>query len=457
MTCSELTWLCLGIIVCEEEMGTIKNRANKNIYHCCSRTYLTTPPTMNGLISLLTFDDEAPVGTIDITGGGTGALNPTVSNRYKVKMYTLPGNMLSDTEERVLILSLIRATTSLSAPASEWRNWLVSYFWIVLPDIRADLEAVDLITPLPYPQAFLDGIKRMVANYQLPDRPAANPNPDTSYFSEDDSQFPSLPGIPEVDNSHLPLSSEMVLAMDWESLVAHAALILFIMGNSVQNSRDPTNTVTESVTRITERRARALLGKMYIPNAAILLSGDLAITTQSTKAIHAAWSSLPMVKQIVIKCLLGVTPNAAPVYSALWTTLKLLRYSGMSYVPWIAEMVRVFPEMVNWEEMASFNHILSASAQRVMDLNAVERPYYKLYMGDSVDHYPRRGLEGLILCAYRYAQTNPEAASDLVRYAAPRSDHPIVARFERQLELRGMRYRQTVPPQGHQGGQGQAA
>lgn len=338
---------------------------------------------------------------------------PATGFTKKITYYTLPETASTETRERVMFY-LASLGTSSEESLEKWKSWIVTYVCAMTPALSKMLNAkMFQATQIPSPKLLeVDTIFSDAESAILKDDAAAVESITARLASLD--TFPVLPKMAE----KLNLANANG---EWTAKViaCHFSIMLFLAGKRVDGNDH---------SQVTIARPRAIKSKAHLDGTIELLEGTFRMSNRAHTRINDAWSEMGALRAIVFTEYAKFESAEVDEYQNLiWTTMHLLRFSGMSHAAIVFSFLQVCPWV---HEIPTLRPALALYARSVVEAEKVDSklfPYIKLIYGDKSTFFLRKDLEPLIACAVSVlTETNPTLAA----YYTKPEFAPIVEAFE---------------------------
>lgn len=338
---------------------------------------------------------------------------PATGFTKKITYYTLPETASTETRERVMFY-LASLGTSSEESLEKWKSWVVTYVCAMTPALSKMLNAkMFQATQIPSPKLLeVDTIFSDAESAILKDDAAAVESITARLAALD--TFPVLPRMAE----KLNLANANG---EWTAKViaCHFSIMLFLAGKRVDGNDH---------SQVTIARPRAIKSKAHLDGTIELLEGTFRMSNRAHTRINDAWSEMGALRAIVFTEYAKFESAEVDEYQNLiWTTMHLLRFSGMSHAAIVFSFLQVCPWVY---EIPTLRPALALYARSVVEAEKVDSklfPYIKLIYGDKSTFFLRKDLEPLIACAVSVlTETNPTLAA----YYTKPEFAPIVEAFE---------------------------
>lgn len=333
----------------------------------------------------------------------------------KIPFYVFPEDMAEMTAERVMFY-IAALGTSEEPSLEKWKSWIVTYVCLITPGVTKMLDT-RLFQPHQVQAGTILEISRLFDEAE-----EALDNDNVEKSAEITAQLASLKGFPLLPQ----MASGLNLADangEWRVKVVtcHFSIMLFLAGKRVSG---------DNHSQITVSRPKAVKAKAHIEDMVDLLEGSFKMSNVAHFKINDAWAELGALKGVVFpEYVKFESSEASELHNLIWTTMHLLRFSGMSHASIVYHFLQVCPWV---HEIPTLRPALAIYAKSVVEAGKVDPklfPYVKLIYGDKSTFFPRKELEPLIACAVSVlTETNPTLAAYFVR---PEFS-PIVEAFEQK-------------------------
>lgn len=338
---------------------------------------------------------------------------PATGFTKKITYYTLPETASTETRERVMFY-LASLGTSSEESLEKWKSWVVTYVCAMTPSLSKMLNAkMFQATQIPSP-------KLLEVNTIFSDAESAILRDDVTAVEGITARLASLDTFPLLPK----MAEKLNLANangEWTAKViaCHFSIMLFLAGKRVDGNDH---------SQVTIARPRAIKSKAHLDGTIELLEGTFRMSNRAHTRINDAWSEMGALRAIVFTEYAKFESAEVDEYQNLiWTTMHLLRFSGMSHAAIVFSFLQVCPWI---HEIPTLRPALALYARSVVEAEKVDSklfPYIKLIYGDKSTFFLRKDLEPLIACAVSVlTETNPTLAA----YYTKPEFAPIVEAFE---------------------------
>lgn len=206
-------------------------------------------------------------------------------------------------------------------------------------------------------------------------------------------------------------------------VVCHYSIVLFMAGKRVAGDNHD---------QINIQRPRALRSKIHYSEPLEMLEGSFRMSNHCHTAVNDAWSDMSSLKAVVFTEYSKYdSPDSDESQNIIWTTMHMLRFSGMSHAAILFNFLQTYP----WAgDMPLLRASLSTYIRSVVAASKVEKrvlPYVKLIQGDKSGLFARKELEPLIACAVAALQ---EVQPTLAAYYTKPEFSAIVEAFLERRE-----------------------
>lgn len=338
---------------------------------------------------------------------------PATGFTKKITYYTLPETASTETRERVMFY-LASLGTSSEESLEKWKSWVVTYVCAMTPALSKMLNA-KMFQAIQIPSTKLLEVDTIFSDAEsaiLKDDAAAVESITARLASLD--TFPLLPKMAEKLNL-ADANGEWTAKV----IACHFSIMLFLAGKRVDGNDH---------SQVTIARPRAIKSKAHLDGTIELLEGTFRMSDRAHTRINDAWSEMGALRAIVFTEYAKFESAEVDEYQNLiWTTMHLLRFSGMSHAAIVFSFLQVCPWVY---EIPTLRPALALYARSVVEAEKVDSklfPYIKLIYGDKSTFFLRKDLEPLIACAVSVlTETNPTLAA----YYTKPEFAPIVEAFE---------------------------
>jgi len=346
------------------------------------------------------------------------ALAPT-SFSERVQYYSLAENAAEETR---LALSryLAYCGTSEGGALMAWKTWIVTWACLVTPAFAQRLPSTSyrkVEITAPQSTGLLTTISQLQAALDSEDRAAVDT---ASQALKALGSFPLLPRInPAAD---LGLGNG-----EWIGKVAlcYYSLVLFLAGKRIEG---------DDHSQITDLRPKALRGKAHISDTLDFLEGELRMSDSAHFLINNAWSEMGQLRAVVFTEYAGYdTDDTDIAKDIIWTSIHLLRYSGMSHALITYNFLQAYPWAIDVPALKTSISIYMSSLKKAGEVDQRLFPFLKLIYGDKAGLFPRKEMEPLIACAVDAQKETTSTLADFYRNAA---FNPVVEAFRAEMERR---------------------
>lgn len=331
----------------------------------------------------------------------------------KILFYVLPDNISSESRERTLfLLAALGASTEESL--DKWKSWILTYVCAMTPAI-AKMVSSKMFQAIQVSSARILEIDQVFEEVEK-----AIEQDDATAVGVLTTKLASL----EIFTALPRLPSGLNLANangEWNAKVVacHFSIMLFLAGKRVDGNDH---------SQITTARPRAVKSKAHLAGTVDLLEGTFRLSNTAHTRINDAWSEMGALRAIVFTEYAKFESAEVDEYqNIIWTTMHLLRFSGMSHAAIVFSFLQVCPWV---HEIPTLRPALAAYARSIVEAEKVDQklfPYVKLIYGDKSTFFLRKDLEPLIACAVSVlTETNPTLAA----YFTKAEFAPIVEAFE---------------------------
>lgn len=311
--------------------------------------------------------------------------------------------------------------TNRGGSVSAWKVYILAYTVMLFPRIEQSLPR-EIYSPVPIPQETItatlqafSGILSIPEDYDEEDLHQAERVMNTTRIG------PGLP-LPDPDCMSRYLSNEAAPKV----IASHYSILLFIAGKRIEG---------DDHSALTQNRPQALIKKAHLPADPELLIGCLRFSDEAHLLLNSAWQELAALRGIVFPTFAEFSSEATDeVQDLIYTTMHLLRYSGMQHAKIVHGFLGAYPWARDVPQLrtsiAKFDESIIAAAGYPSKI----QPYVKLIYGDKTEIFPRKEMEVLISCAVAsMADTSP----DIVNFYNSDAFTPIVDAFLAERDRRG--------------------
>lgn len=316
----------------------------------------------------------------------------------KLPYYVLPEN-LGYEQHCFALFYLAGLATAVEGSLESWKSWVVTYVCAVTPSFAKQLDAK------AYQATAVEaGILRQFLGLYTELEAALGAEDINAVHTISDTlcNIPVFPLLPKMDKTLSFGDANGEWSM--KPIVCHYAIMLYLAGKRVTGANHA---------QVTVARPKALKAKAHLEDEVSLLEGSFRMSDFSHSKINDAWSELGSVRSVVFtEYLKYESAHADESQNLIWTTMHLLRFSGMSHAAIIFNFIQVCPWV---DEIPTLRPALAAYARSVIaaaKCDAKIFPYLKLIYGDKSTFFARKDMEPLIACAVNVlAETNQTLAA----------------------------------------------
>lgn len=329
----------------------------------------------------------------------SGPLLPTALT-LKTKVYVVPAGLSADQLLMVGLVFMLMGTAD-SATLEMWKSYLVSYTCFLIPGMRQRLPT-DLFTfstiPMAMITAVLERVQPYVAAAQLDE--ASNTLPDDG-----------LSGI--MLHGDLPAAAALQ-GYKWcgaeatsKHVFSHYSIIVYLAGKVVtEEKRD--NFVTA--------RSGAMISKAKLDALTLTLNGPLRLSDSSHIYLNAAWGEMSIFRATCFLEFMGyASMKVTHSQELIYTSVHLLRYSGMSHAMFAYKLIRAYPWVKDFEPLQSSYHVFMDSLRMSLKVPEQLQPYLKIIYADKSGLFPRKDMEPLVACALAEEEKVSESITNFYR------------------------------------------
>lgn len=335
-------------------------------------------------------------------GYGTGSVAMATSFSEPITYYTLPETMSQKSRARI-VFYIAALGTSTDIGLKRWKSWLVTYVCAVTPAVgkmlnRKTFQAVQLSsTKVLEVDTIFDALEdQLDAEDAAGVERSSKALADLNIFAD----FPRMKGGLNLGAANGEWTFKVV--------ACHYSIVLFLAGKRVAG---------DDHSQITVARPRALKSKAHISDPVDLLEGSFKLSDVSHVKINDAWSEMGALRGVVFtEYIKFESVDTDEFQNLIWTTLHLLRFSGMSHASIVYNFLQVCPWV---HEIPTLRPALASYARSIVEASKVDPrlfPYIKLIYGDKSTFFQRKDLEPLIACAVSVlTETNPTLSAYFTR------------------------------------------
>ncbi|APG78631.1 hypothetical protein 2 [Hubei rhabdo-like virus 4] len=326
------------------------------------------------------------------------------------------------TEDRLRYLSAMASLgTSLTGTVASWKVYILAYTAMLFPSLEKAFPR-EIYAPIAIPPETVtavlgafNGLEAMPEEY------------DQEELHEAEVAFNKLslgPGLPM--GSSLMKTRFLPEEAAAKVIASHYSVLLFIAGKRIDS---------EDHSALTRNRPDALIRKAHMEQEPQLLTGNLRMSDKSHNELNSAWQELAALRGVIFPTFAEFAADTTDeVQDLIYTTMHLLRFSGMQHAKIVHGFLGAFP----WARevpalrsaIAKFDESVVAAAGYPIHI----QPYVKLIYGDKAEIFPRKEMEVLISCAVAASQ---ETSPDIVNFYSTDAFSPIVEAFMTERERRG--------------------
>lgn len=316
----------------------------------------------------------------------------------KIPFYVFPPNMTIQHRE-YMTFYLAGLGTSEEPRLEAWKSWIVTYVSIVTPPIAKMLNT-KMFQPI---MVSSPKILSLVEIFERVEKAIEDDNLTLAgQITAELEELVVFEGLPAMKKG-LNLATANG---EWTTkvIVSHYAIMLFLAGKRMSG---------DNHSQITVARPKALKGKAHLEGSIELLEGTFRMSDEAHVKINDAWSEMGSLRAVVFtEYARYEATTASEVQNLIWTTMHLLRFSGMSHAAIVFNFLQVCPWVY---EVPTLRPALATYIRSVVASSKVDQkifPYLKLIQGDKSDFFKRSELEPLIACAVSVlTETNPTLAA----------------------------------------------
>ncbi len=315
---------------------------------------------------------------------------PPTAFTNKIPYLTLSANIAP--EHRAIIgLALMAAGTNKTAPLDTWKSYIASYSAIMTPHITHKYSR-DSYQSLQLGEADVNRIVNGFAAFQEVLEGTEEPTTQAQNVAFCNSI--ALPGLPHPDPI-LPWH-ESYSEHNSKVITCHYSIVLFLAGKRIQGTDHGS---------ITRARPEALKGKAHLEGTIGFLDGGLRLSNESHILLNSAWSESSSLRAIVFTEYAKYSDMDTDFNQDLiYTTMHLLRYSGMQHAKITYNFINTYPWIVEIPSLKGPLATYMDSVRAASQFNPLIQPYIKLIYQDKSEIFPRNELEPLVACAIHVAK-----------------------------------------------------
>jgi hypothetical protein len=355
------------------------------------------------------------------SGVAKGGPTTMVSTSFakKIPYYVLPETMSLQARE-YFVFYIAALGTSEGQSMDAWKSWIVTYVCAVTPAVSKMLsskmfQAMQLSSP-----------KALLVTEVFEKVEKAIDSNDADLVTKLTTVLANLDifeGMPKM-KAGLSLT-EANGEWNYKILMCHFSIVLFLAGKRVAG---------DDHSQITVARPKALKSKAHLDDTIDLLEGSFRLSNKAHTRINDAWSEMGALRAVVFtEYAKFESATADESQNLIWTTMHLLRFSGMSHAAIVFNFLQVCPWVY---EIPTLRPAIAAYGRSVVEAAKVDPkmfPYMKLILGDKSTFFQRKELEPLIACAVSVlTETNPTLAG----YFTKPEFAPIVEAFNLKREAK---------------------
>lgn len=341
----------------------------------------------------------------------------TMAPRQSIPVFYLTTACTDRQRKAVMLCMTLCGRCADERPAS-WQSWVLTWSALCFPELikqyQDNAASVDYRYE-PLPDAFIQSCEAAVAA-QLNEETAGD-----AFVT-----FPSeLPNAAVV-----PVTIELVEAINIEALYAYYAMIVFIMGKSL---------TPENVSAITTRRPDALIRKRSLHQYAYILTGAGQIHPDHFKHVQSGWirSTQPRIVTVKLLARMTASPSRSEILDTISVNMEMLRNANQSYLFYIHELLTACPWAVSLPSLRSPYYHYCRMVTVLASVEEYLRPYYKLMMQDAAKEIRRRDIEPLISVATFFAA---QTRTTMNQYRINEGTFPTVIAFRTEALKRGYEF-----------------
>lgn len=318
----------------------------------------------------------------------------------KTTIYLVPKD-LTDRERLALGLAFALLGTSVSATLEQWKSYVCSYTCFLIPGILGRTPG-DSYSQVHLTRATLAPVLATIQAYM-----------DVAYADEASNTLPDggLDGLTihsGLPSAHAPAECKWVGAeATMKHIYGHYSLVVFLAGKTIGE---------DNRVAITEKRPLAVIGKASLDEHTLILNGALRLSDASHVYLHAAWSEMTSFRS---QCFLEFVGYASMevnfAQDIIYTSVHLLRFSGMGHAKLSYKLIRAYPWVVNFSPLAGSVATFLDSVRESARVPEHLQPYLKLIYGDKSSLFPRKDMEPLIACAAAEEETMSDTMTQFYR------------------------------------------
>lgn len=345
----------------------------------------------------------------------------TMAPRQMIPVYFLDHMTTTERERKAVMLCLTLSGRCTDERPAAWQSWVLTWSAVCFPELvsqfRDASSAIDYVYT-PFDKAFIQDCVSAV-EAQMKAETAGD-------------RFVTPPaGLPTF--TVVPVTPELVMAMNMEAFYAYYAMIVFIMGKSLS---------PENVTALSTKRPDALIRKRSLGAYAYILTGEGQIHPDHYKRVQSGWIRSTQLRIVVVRHLakMNAAPTRSEILDSVSVNMELLRNANQSYLFYIHELLTACPWALNIPALRSPYYHYCRMVSVIMREEEYLRPYYKLMMQDAAKDVRRRDIESLISAATFFAA---QTRKTMNKYRINEGTLPVITAFKAEALKHGVTFNEV--------------
>jgi hypothetical protein len=301
-----------------------------------------------------------------------------------------------------VIVAFMLCARSVDDYVNNWKTFIITLICLGFPEFK---------------NVLVDGASEMVDGHHLPatfitaacDAAQGLINSFKAGIESPDPIPLQLPdNLPEVQIA--AYSTEHVESSAMESVYGFISLVIFLMGK---------DTSTTDRRAIKTARPDAIRRKYKLDNARYFLDGGGALSDEAQDGICQAWLRMPFLRRLWVPEFAKFKDSPGGPSEVVYTTFKLLEYSGMQHAYYVFRLVDALPWVINIPILKPALTVYVTSISELSTVNPLIQPFYKLIYGDATKIFYRNAMNEIVSCAILYGtRTAPSLRRFVVSQSA---------------------------------------